>query len=437
MQSTEDVTTVPSPTHLGHDPSEAFLHAQSDAAPKHTPLWVFGFTSIPYGMAAAFALVVVPFLMRQQGLSMEKVGWFTTLAMFPTFTQILYSPIIDIGLRRRTWLVLLAGIGAICMCLACFSLSWGSSSWSIYGFLLFTVLGQIFSGLISSCNGGLMATTVADAERGKAGGFYNAGNLGGGALGAGLIILLLKYLSLRTIGLLCLPLMMFPALMALLINEPIHPRRPAKEIFGTMFQEIAQTLRSRAGWTGLLFCLSPVGTVALTNNFSALAIDYHASPIMVAFVNGALNGLVSAVGSLLGGYLADRMNRRYAYLISGIVTILVTAGMMLGPLAPLTYAIGVTAYFFVAGFAYSTYSAVVLESLGKGGRSASTQYALFLAAGNLAITYVGFIDTRFSSTFGPKSVLAVDGLLNLLGVLVLGTVVILTSRRKRPSSSSQ
>ena len=36
------------------------------------------------------------------------------------------------------------------------------------------------NGLISSCNGGLMATTLDDHERGKAGGWYNAGNLGGG-----------------------------------------------------------------------------------------------------------------------------------------------------------------------------------------------------------------------------------------------------------------
>ena len=87
-------------------------------------------------------------------------------------------------------------------------------------------------------------------------------------------------------------------------------------------------------------------------------------------------------------------------------------------------------YFLVSGFCYSAFSAVVLEAVGRAGASASAQYALFVAAGNLAITYVGWFDTRFHHQYGPRALLGVDAGLNLAGVLILGLVVALVSRRR-------
>jgi hypothetical protein len=56
----------------------------------------------------------------------------------------------------------------------------------------------------------------------------------------------------------------------------------------------------------MLFCISPVGTAALLNFFAAIAVDYRATPGVVALVNGALNGLITAVGALAGGWLSTR-----------------------------------------------------------------------------------------------------------------------------------
>jgi hypothetical protein len=43
---------------------------------------------------------------------------------------------------------------------------------------------QAITGLIGSATGGILASTMPDDKRGKAGGWLNAGNLGGNALGA-------------------------------------------------------------------------------------------------------------------------------------------------------------------------------------------------------------------------------------------------------------
>src|SRR5678816_799948 len=96
----------------------------------------------------------------------------------------------------------------------------------------------------------------------------------------------------------------------------------------------------------------------------------------------------------------------------------------------MTYAVGVCIYFLVSGFCYAAGSAVVLEAIGKAGASASAQYALFVAAGNFAITYVGWLDTRYHHLGGPRALLGVDAGLNLLGVLVLGTVIAFVYKKK-------
>ncbi|HEX4459313.1 MAG TPA: MFS transporter, partial [Polyangia bacterium] len=127
----------------------------------------------------------------------------------------------------------------------------------------------------------------------------------------------------------------------------------------------------------------------------------------------------TGAGSLIGGWVCDRFYRRGMYLLSGFLTAVCGVAMLLAPLTPMTYAVGVSAYLFVAGFCYASFSAVVLESIGSGGAAASTQYQLFVSAGNMAIAYVGLIDTRFHSWRGARGLLGVDATLNIIGIAVL------------------
>ncbi len=386
---------------------------------------MFGITSIPYGVCGAFIATLLPYFFREAGISLKNIGWFATATMVPTFLNFLYAPIVDVGMKRRSWLVLMSILSGACL-FAALTLKLPQQA---NAFVALTFAGQLLNGLIGSCNGGLMATTLENHERGKAGGWLNAGNLGGGALGAGLILVMAERFSKITVGLTLLGTMILPSLAALLIHEEERPKIPVGEHMRAMLGEVWKTARSKPGWTGMLFCISPVGTAALLNYFAGMAVDYKATAGMVAFVNGALNGLITAAGSLAGGWICDRMDRRRAYLISGALTAVVGIGMSLSPLSPTTYAVGVCIYFLVSGFCYASFSAVVLEAIGKAGASASAQYALFVAAGNFAITYVGWIDTRFEN---PRHLLGVDAGLNLAGVLVLGIVVAFLYR-KRPA----
>lgn len=402
-----------------------------DDNPKHPPPWLFGITGIPYGVCGGFVATTMPFFARKAGISVESIGWYGMALMFPPVVQFLYAPLVDIGPKRKHWLVLVAVLGGLCLAGALMM----PLPAHVDAFFGLTFAGQAVSGLVGSCNGGLLASTLPDNRRGAASGWYNLGNLTGGGLGAWLTLAMAHRFSPLTVGASLALLMTVPSLMILTVDEPSRATRGAREIFVGLWRDVARVARSRQGWTGMIMLLSPVGTAALLNYFAALAPDYRASDGMVGFINGPVNGLVTGVGSLVGGYVCDRVNRRAMYLLSGALTAVTALAMMAMPMAPMTYAVGVSAYLLVAGFCYAAFSSVVLETIGKGGAAASTQYALFVSAGNCAIGYVGWVDTRFHQHYGARGLLGVDAALNVAGIVALSILFrVFAARRAEPAA---
>ncbi|MDB4961157.1 MAG: major facilitator superfamily 1 [Myxococcales bacterium] len=375
---------------------------------------------MPYGVVGSFAGSVMPYLTRNAGVEVESIGWYGTLLFIPPMLQFLYAPIVDVGPKRKHWLVIVAALGAAFLVGACVM----PLPEHMTAFLAFAVAAQLISGLVGACNGGLLAVTMPDDLRGRAGAWYNVGNLSGGALAAWVAISMTSAeLDPLVIGLTLAAMMVLPSLVILWVHEPPRDNiATAREVFSTTLRDVKTVLFSKTGITGVLLCLSPVGTASLMNYFTAFGPDYDASPFLVGITSGPAQAVLTATGALAGGYLCDRYNRRAMYLLAGTLTALVGIAMMLSPRTEVTFAWGVMTYMLVTGFCYSAFTATVLETIGKGGKAASTQYSLFVAAGNAAIAYVGFIDTRFHKKHGVEGVIASDAALNLAGVVVLGLV---------------
>jgi MFS family permease len=187
-----------------------------------------------------------------------------------------------------------------------------------------------------------------------------------------------------------------------------------------MGKEVWTAVKARRGWTGLLFCVSPVGTVALTNIFSAVAKDYGVTNQVVELVNGYGGGFVTAAGALATGFVLDRFkDRRKLYLIAGVATAACCLAMAMAPLKPSTFIVGCLVYLLIAGLAYASFSAVVYEIVGTAGGSASTLYSVFPAAGNQAIAYTLFLDGKAQHLWGTRGLLYADAALNISGVIAL------------------
>ena len=424
--------------------------------PKSPPPWLFALTGMPYGVVGSFASAVMPYLTRHAGIDVGDIGWYVTLLFVPPMLQFLYTPIVDFGPQRKHWLIIVTVIGAACLVAACVT----PIPEHLTLFLVFAVAAQTVSGLVGSCNGALLATTIPDHQRGKAGGWYNVGNLCGGGLSAAIAIYMTgNEVDPLLIGLVLAAMMIVPSLAVLAIVEPPREHQGVSAAFATTLRDVGSVLFSKAGITGILLCLSPVGTAALTNYFSAIGIDYVRSELpappseivaivryallleadaakavladlaandratsLLAVLQGPLGQVMIALGALGGGYLCDRFNRRAMYLLSGALTAVCGIAMALSPRTEITFIWGVLSYSLITGFCYAAFYATVLETIGKGGRAAATKYSLFVAAGNAAIAYVGLVDTRFHENHGVEGVVGSDAALNLAGVVVLGIV---------------
>jgi MFS family permease len=184
---------------------------------KHPPPWLFVLTGMPYGVPASFAGSVMPYVTANVGIQVDAIGWYGTLLLVPPIVQFLYAPIIDVGPRRKYWLIIVATFGAACLLASCLM----PLPQHTTAFLAFAVTGQLIGGLVGACNGGLMGSTMPDELRGKASGWYNVGNLSGGGLSATVVIWKVGHkLAPLAIGITLAAMMIIPSLAALWIVEP-------------------------------------------------------------------------------------------------------------------------------------------------------------------------------------------------------------------------
>jgi PAT family beta-lactamase induction signal transducer AmpG len=384
------------------------------APPQYNPPWIFGILTIPYGAFNAVITVLMPFLLRKHGVPVDKIADVVAISAIPNFWYFLWSPVVDIGFLRRTWILIAAGVSALCAWIA---IAWPTASLPRLTMLLFG--GNIVSMLLSSSCGAVLSTTIHPLARGRASGWYNAGNLGGGALGAGAAIWLAGFIPLPGLACASAAMIFVPALAALSLFEVRSPHLAPAVLFRALGRDVWELLRAPATWAGLVFFLSPVGSAAVANLISSVGPDYHASDAQVAWVSGIAGGLLSALGCMLGGFLCDRMSRMAAYALAGLLSAVFSAWMALGKASPLTYTGGYAGYALSAGIAYAAFTALELEVLGKRPHAAGTAYSLLGSSGNFPITYMTWIDGAAYKRSGARGLMGADALANGVGALLL------------------
>src|ERR1041385_5843260 len=239
----------------------------SVARPKHPHPYLFAVVGIPYGVGGVFVAVVMPFLAERAGFSIEDIGWFVTLLFVPPMIQFLYAPIVDVGPKRKHWLIIVSVLGGACFA-AAFMMPLPDHK---LPFLVFAFLGQLVTGLTGSCNGGLLALTMPDDKRGAASAALNIGNLSGGAGAAWATIEMLRHdLDPLIIGVAFGGMVVLPSLAILVVDEPDRERRTIAEVFRDMIHGVKDVLFSKQGLTGIALCIAPVGTAALANYFAGM-----------------------------------------------------------------------------------------------------------------------------------------------------------------------
>ncbi|HZZ66775.1 MAG TPA: MFS transporter, partial [Phenylobacterium sp.] len=259
------------------------------------------------------------------------------------------------------------------------------------------------------------------------GGWSQAGNLGGMGLGGGAGLWVAQHLHQPVLAGAVLAVMCLVCAWPLLwIAEPGRVGG-GKTYLATLAETGRDVLGLIKGRIGLLACflmLLPIGSGGLQQLWAPIAKDWHADADEVALVGGLLAGLVSIPGCIVGGYIADRIDRKRAYSLFGVALAAVAIGMALTPRTPLSFLIWACVYNATTGFCYGAYSAVTLEAIGKG--AAGTKFNLISSISNAPILTVTLVDGWAETHFGATGMLYVEAAMGLAGVAIYALVAVAT-----------
>ncbi|HVV65511.1 MAG TPA: MFS transporter [Rhizomicrobium sp.] len=384
---------------------------------------------LPLGITNGYVVVTLAYLLSRNGVSVAAVAGLAALSLFPQTWKVVWAPLVDTTLTIKRWFLLSAIVtGALMIATAVIRPTAGNLAW-IEALVVVFSLTSSFNAMAADS---LMAHATAPEEKGRAGGWSQAGNLGGSGLGGGAGLWLAQHvagawISGAALGLVCI----LSAGAMFWLKEPVaeHRARRYLDSLANVGRECLDVLKTRAGFLALFIMLIPIGVGAAQNLWSAVASDWHASADAVALVNGALGGVISMVGCIAGGVLCDRMDRKLAYCLFGLALAFAAVLMALAPRTQSMFVVFTCAYAFVMGLCYAAFGAVVLETIGAG--AAATKYNLLAGISNAPIAYQTIIDGWGHDRWGASGLLYVEALCGAAAV-ALFIIVAAATRRLGP-----
>jgi len=399
---------------------------------RHAHPIVFLFLIIPFGMMSGYLSVTIAYVLAQAGVSAGLIAGVIAASYIPHSWKFLWAPISDTTLTRKTWYLLAAGVSMT----GVFALGAVPATEASLPLLTVVVLvSNIAVTFLAMSVESFMAHGTSDSGKGRAGGWFQAGNLGGQGVGGGAGLWMAQSLPdpwmagavLAAAGLACCLALAFVA-------EPqaVHRGGALAGNLKNVVKDLWAITRSRFGFLALVVCFLPIGTGAASNLWSAVAGDWHASADTVALVNGVFGGIIAAAGCIAGGYLCDRMDRKTAYCAYGALQALCAVAMAMAPRTEFTYIVFTMVYWFITGLTYAAFSAVVLEAIGHG--AVATKYNLFASLSNMPIGYMTFVDGVAHDKWGPEGMLYTEAAIGLAGLAVFIVVVTMKPGRRRKAA---
>lgn len=431
-------------------------HASTDPAKRPPHPFLYFLLFLPFGATSGFIMVTVGALAKKTGMSDEAITAMVATNTLPHTWKFLWAPVVDTLWTGRGWYISTNLISSACIISLGFIPITPATTGLMTGIIFINGLSTTFIGM---CTEALMAKLTPPEQRGAAGGWSQAGNLGGATIGGfGLILaneLAYDWAPFVIVG----GLLLSCSIVLSFVKEP--PRDPSKKFVTSMkelgsdiwgllvdnkranrlptkwlalFPPIFLYILSGAGILAITLSLMPIGSGGAQNVFPLMGTEWKASDGVVSFSNGLITGGAAIVGSLLGGLLATKIDKRKAYAVSGVILALFAFAMALAPKTPVTYVAGCLVYSVGLGMCYSTFTAFVLDIIGHTG--GATKYNLFASLANMPIYAMALVDGWVATQYSRTTMLWVDGLAGVAGALTLLAVVwVLRQRRLDPGSS--
>ncbi len=393
---------------------------------------VFTLLILPIGIMTGYVSVTLAYLYSQEGIPLDKIAALVAAGFLPHIFKFVWAPLIDSLLSLKKW-YLVANIISAFGILATGVLPVKETSLPLLTFIV--IFSNFTVTFLSMASEGLMAYDVVEESKGRAGGFFQAGSLGGAGLGGGAGLWLAERLHEGWIVAAILASTCIICCLGLFFVK--EPRSTIREqnislTYRNLFHDVWSTLKKRMGILAMLLCFLTLGTGAASNLWSAVAKDWGAGAYTVALVTGVMGGLFAAAGCLLGGYISDRIKRQDAYLLFGLLSALCAVGMAYSPKTELLYIIWTLVYAVIMGLCYAGYSAFVLEAIGKG--AAATKYNIYSALSNAPIYFMIYIDGWAHTRWGSTGMLNIEAFFAVLAIILFFLVKYFMKDSRRGST---
>ncbi|MXO58146.1 hypothetical protein GRI89_01115 [Altererythrobacter salegens] len=388
--------------------------------------WIFAPLFAPFGISSGYVTVTLGFQLREGQIPVAVIATIIALSVWPQTVKMLWAPIVDTIGNPKVWY----GIGTATVGLSILLMSiLPKTEAEIPLFIALIVGSSVTSTFVSMATEIFMANQVPPELRGKASGWSQAGNLGGGGIGGGIGLLLAENLAEPWISGVVLAAVCFACWGATLLlpklelvkQEGLHYLAHLKEV-GVNVWHVA---RSRLGYLALIIMLLPIGSGGVP--WAAIANEWQAGGTMVAFVNGIAGGVAAIFGALIAGYICDRMELKKAYSMFGLLVGLVAVTLIVLPRTPMVFVVGVLAYQAMVGMAYTGYAAIVLEAIGK--KSAATNWNLMAALSNIPIAVMSTVDGHVHDSYGTNAMLLGELAFPAIAIVLFWMFVIATRPR--------
>jgi PAT family beta-lactamase induction signal transducer AmpG len=400
--------------------------AAAEAETRERP-WVFGLLIAPYAVVG-FGIVqgALSFLMRRQGVSVEQIGAVVSLLILPQTLYFLWSPITDFLMRRRTWLMVGATSAGLLMALA-FQAKNLASPAAVAVMFVGVCCGQL---VVSSC-GGMMGALHQERSRRAASCYYQGASLGLGGLAVFVLAILVTQMGQGLLGWVAAAMIALPSLAAL--SAPKQALIVDDELGQTMRRIWGEFKTTFLCWRAVPYALVmvfPIASGSAIGLLPGVAQDYGVNGHQMAWMNGLAGALLMAAGAFAATLISTRMRASVGYLTVALVNAVTLGVLWLGPLRPGTYYVGVTLYLFTIGAAYAMFTAVVLEFLGRSGKSGSGRYSIINSLGNVPVVYMTAMDGWGDKTWGVRGLVGTEAVMGAVGVTVLLAYFLTKGREK-------
>ncbi len=384
----------------------------------------FFFLALPAGIGSGFVAVALPFILTQAGFSVAMVGYVVALGASPHLFRFVWGPVADFTLTPRYWYL----IGLLITAGALFLLALIPLYPSAVGFLFAVVfISQVGAALVLLTSGGLIAHAITEEQKGRAAGFYQAGNLGGAGISVSSGVWLAAHYS-NAVAICAISGAILACAFAIFLVPDLRliGQETLRHQIKILGEDVLAIFRSRRTLLIIVAICSPIGVGAVSHLWGAIWRDWHATADALALVGGVLGGAAAAGGCVLGGWAADRIGLWFVYIASGISSAVVVILMATLPRTADIFLGGVLVHALILGSSHSAFSALILSAIGRG--AASTKYALLSSLGNLPAAYMTALDGLVHDQRGTSAMLYFDALSGLVFVVV----AIFFFKTKRP-----